>query len=593
MPYRKQLFVNKYDNLQDMIDVDDSRGKSVPINMNFIEEGYITKDTGFEYFSDEDDTLRHSLFHYKKKNGVSYIVSAKDSKLQSHNHARKVVVNASSNLFTLNAHKLANNDRIKVWSTEELPGGTDAEKEYFVINANTNDLQISETEGGASIGISSVGSGEIYIKPQRKGWEDFTETWTAGHEFGFKVYDDFLWGGNAKDDYFKFDGTSFTKYPNAPKGNVFEIFEDQMFVTGVKNNPGAYYYSKIGDASDFTDTTRIIAPLGTDAAMTMKNYYGALLLFKRESIWKVTFQYDQIVNLFVPKVVVQSKTYGACSKDAVTWVENDIWFFTGRELRALGFTENQSGTFGVNNSVISESIKETLKLIEPKNFHKIKAFYANSKYYLAVPIKSDENNTLFVNHLLYKRRWTKYIGRKKAHINSFMKIDDDIFSSVNTVPYRIIKWSDALNDGDDAISSEVFFRRIEDPLFNRFRIYRYIDLKFKDLIATVRLIIKSEANDQSIKIIKDSYIGYAKETMENALGEVPAGQSLVADSFGENVEFSPFIKKRGSFLAKAQALIVGISNNKKNETFTLSEFILLGYEEPRRTFSGRRIIGMK
>ncbi|MHA1401172.1 MAG: hypothetical protein ACTSQE_12555 [Candidatus Heimdallarchaeaceae archaeon] len=512
MPYKKQLFTKKYDNLQDLIDVDDSRGRSVPINMNFIEEGYLTKDTGYQFFSDEDLLQRYSLFHYKKEDGTSFIISAYDTKLQK-------------------------------W------------------------------DGAA--------------------WVDLTaDIWTIDTEFSFYVYNNELWGSNGVDDYFKFNGTAITKYATAPKGTSLEVFEDRMFVTGVSTAPGTYYYSNIGAPQTFT-VTDLVKPLGTDKAMTMKNYHGTLLMFKEKSIWKLSFQYDQIVSLFVPKITLQSNTYGVASKDSVVWAENDLWFFTGSEVRAIGFVDNQAGVFGVNQAVISEQIKETLKNIDISNYSKIRTFYLDRKYYLSVPIGEDTNNVLFVCHLLYRQRWTKYTGRMKSLINSFLEIDGEMHTNTNVEPFRIIKWDDSLNDDVTAISSEVFFRRIEDKLFNRFVTYRYIDLKLKDIVSTIRLIIKAEASDTTTSIIKDTYIGFVTEDMENSLGEVPVAQVLVADSFGETIQNSPFVKKRGSFLSKSQALIIGLANDRLNETFTISEFILLGYEERRKTFSGSKIISMK
>jgi len=592
MPYKKQLFTKKYDNLQDMIDVDDSRGRSVPINMNFIEEGYLTKDTGFKYFSDEDDAIRHSLFHFKKTNGESYIISGKGTKMQSFNHMKPITAVASTDVITHTAHGFVDTDEVTFWTDDTLPAGLEIDTVYFVRDAVANTFKVSLTSGGTAVDITSTGSGNNFVRGVNKGWEDLSPTFTEGAEFGFYVYSDTLYGSNSYEDYFSWTGQVFTDYASAPKGDTLEVFEDQMFVTGVRDEPGSYYYSDIGDATTFPGT-KVVKPLGTDKAMGMKNYHGTLLMFKEKSIWKLTFQYDQIVSLFLPKITLQSNTYGACSKDAIAWVENDIWFFTGTEVRAIGFVDNQAGVFGVNDSVISDQIKETLKNIDRANFSKVKTFYLDRKYYLSVPISKETNNVLFVNHLLYKRRWTKYTGRLKSVVNSFVEVDGELITSTGVAPFRTVKWDDSLNDEETAIASEVFFRRIEDALFNRFLTYRYIDLKLKDIISTMRLVIKSEASDTTTSIVKDSYIGFATEDMENALGEVPSGQILVADSFGEDVQNSPFVKKRGSFLSKSQALIIGLANDKLNETFTLSEFILLGYEERRKTFSGRKIISMK
>jgi len=594
MPLKKSLFTIPYDNLQDLIDIDDSRGRSVPVNMNFIEEGFLTKDTGFSYLSSEDTDLRHSLFNFKKTNGESYILSMSGTKIQSY-HNKYLFTAATSDVCTSAGHGLVDTDQVNVFTNDTLPAGLAVDTIYFVRDVTTDTFKLSLTEGGTAVNITNTGSGEQRIQKIVAEWDNLPGTYEEDAEWAYSTYDDELFMSNGVDDYMKFNGSSFTTYSSAPKGTSLAVFEDRMFVCGVASAPGTYFYSNIGDAETF-DSGDIVKPLGTDPAQTMRNYYGTLLLFKKESIWKLTFQYNQVVALFVPKLVIQSNNYGAASKDSVRWVENDIWFFTGREVRAIGFVDNQSGVFGVNKAVISESIKETLLLLKTENFSKVKTFYTNRRYYLSIQLgsTSTQNDINFVCHLLYGNKWTKYTERMKAKANSFMQIDDSIYTTTSSAPFRTILWDDSLrDDAETAINSEVLFQRIEDRMFNRFRIYRYLDMKFKDLIANVEINIKTEANDRTSSLVKTTYIGNAVEGFENSLGEVPPGQMLVADSFGELVETSPFIKKRISFLSRSQAYIIGLKNNGLGETFTICAFNLMGYEEPRKQFSGRKIISIR
>ena len=176
-------------------------------------------------------------------------------------------------------------------------------------------------------------------------------------------------------------------------------------------------------------------------------------MFKKDSIWKLTFVYDQVATAFVPKIDSQSGTYGACSRKAVEWVENDLWFFTGTEVRAIGITDNITGALGINKTVISENIKETLKLIDFDNWSKVVTFYNNRRFYLGIPLDGDEVDTLFVCHTLYKNSWTKYTDRDKANVNGFMIIDEIIYSSTSQVPYGIIKWTVEDDDADDINNS--------------------------------------------------------------------------------------------------------------------------------------------
>lgn len=363
MPLSKTEFTILKDNLAKAVDVDDSQGRSVPTNMNYVEEGYLIKDTGYIPVGISTLTLDHSIFYYQKKNGISYLIRGKGTKLQR------------------------------------------------------------------------------YSFPDRT-WYDIagSPTFTADAEFGYVVYNDDLYFGNAVESLYKWNGTTFTEYASAPKGNILEIFEDRLFITGVRSEKLTVYYSNVGVPTTFS-APDLLKPLGTDQVTGLVNYYGTLLIFKSGSIWKLTFVYDQVVSLFVPKLELQSNNYGACSYKAVTWVENDVWFFTGREVRSIGYKDQQIGILGVNNSVISDEIKETLKTIVTTDYPKVSVFYSDRRFYLAVPLAARENNCTFVCHLLYGNKWTKYTGRDKARFRSATKIDDIIYTTNGNSPYGVIKWT--------------------------------------------------------------------------------------------------------------------------------------------------------
>lgn len=371
MPLRKQQFTEVFDNLPRAIDIDDNVGRSVPTNMNFIEEGFLIKDTGYVAFGGTPTANTHSPFYYKKKNGDTFFIRVSGDKLQQYSYVDK--------------------------------------KWYDISNS---------------------------------------PTFTVGAKMGYIVYDDELWFGNAVESLHKWDGTTFTEYASAPKGNILEIFEDRLCVSGVTAEPLTVYYSNVGVPQTFS-VSDVLNPLGTDSVTDLVNYYGTLLIFKKNSIWKLTFVYDQVVSLFVPKLELQSGNYGACSLKATTWVENDIWFFTGREVRSIGYKDQQIGILGVNTSVISEQIKETLEDVAISNFSKVVVFYHERRFYLTVPLSSDDNDTMFVCHTLYSNSWTKYTGREKARAGDAVIVDDVIYTANQNSPYGIIKWTVDTADSQD------------------------------------------------------------------------------------------------------------------------------------------------
>jgi hypothetical protein len=598
MPLKKEQFTIVQDDLQKVIDVDDSRGRSCPINMNLIEEGFITKDTGCALFGTATTSLFHSLFNYKLKNGTNYIIGATGDRLKKYNTTSLDWEDITSGTVTMTiatpcvvsqtAHGLKAGSKIVFSTTGALPTGLTAGTTYYVIAAGltADAFEVSTSLAGPAVNTSGTQSGTHTI----------TRLYTVDAEFGFQVYDNVLYGCNAVENYFKWTGTVFTEYDTAPKGNVLEIFEDRMFVTGVTAEPLSVYYSKVATPTDFTVSSTaggVLKPIGTDTVSALENYYGQLLIFKKDTIWKMTFVYDSTVTLYVPKIELQSGTYGACGRKAVCWVENDIWFFTGREVRSLGYKDQQVGVLGVNTSVISEPIKETLYTIDKSNLPNVVAFYNDRRFYLAVTLSAGTNNTIFVCHTLYKNTWTKYSDRIKANVNCFMVIDNIVYSAKSSASYGVLKWTPTLlNDNGTAISSSVYFRKIEDKDFNRFTMYRYLDLMFKNLQGKITVAVKQDANDIRYSKTKLFYIGTSLENEEGTLGETPFGQVLIADSYGETIESAPFLKNRISFLIKAQTLTIGLSNSSLEETFTVSQYALSGFKEPRKLFRPKSIISM-
>lgn len=120
-----------------------------------------------------------------------------------------------------------------------------------------------------------------------------------------------------------------------------------------------------------------------------------------------------------------------------------------------------------------------------------------------------------------------------------------------------------------AIDSSVFFKRIEDDIFNSFAFYRYLDILFKDLDGFVTVTVRDEREDISTDRTKTFSVG------NTSSGTV-----------------SPFQKKRISFIIKNQAVIIGVSNANLNETFSIAQFVLTGHQKSRKMFSSSNIISM-
>jgi hypothetical protein len=151
--------------------------------------------------------------------------------------------------------------------------------------------------------------------------------------------------------------------------------------------------------------------------------------------------------------------------------------------------------------------------------------------------------------------------------DGFIGTIDDVFY-VLTIGTPVIDWNIDSLTSLFPINSSVTFKRIEDKEITRFNLYRYLDAQFKDLDGYVTVTILEEKNDLSYSKSKQFLVGNTGTTV------------------------SPFVKKRISMLSKNQAILITLSNNKLNETFTICQYSLTGFKEPRKLYKLSKIISI-
>ena len=109
-----------------------------------------------------------------------------------------------------------------------------------------------------------------------------------------------------------------TTYASGPKGNIFINANNRIFVAGDPNNQQSVYFTKYGDATDFTGITTLI----TDSTATAAGYFnlgeggggvtdmvldeGSIYIFKKAIVYKATLS-DSLYTL-VPLKPFDSKS---------------------------------------------------------------------------------------------------------------------------------------------------------------------------------------------------------------------------------------------------------------------------------------------
>lgn len=59
----------------------------------------------------------------------------------------------------------------------------------------------------------------------------------------FAVYKNVVYGCNGVDDYFDYDGSTYTEHAAVPKVRYLSYLGDRMFGAGDDSNPNSLYYT--------------------------------------------------------------------------------------------------------------------------------------------------------------------------------------------------------------------------------------------------------------------------------------------------------------------------------------------------------------
>lgn len=630
-------------------DVDDGT-REVPVNMNFTDEGYLSRDTGVTTFADTGSSLIRRLIKYKKKSGTTYKLRLDGQKLLKYDSVSNTYVplqtesaalagTAATTAPTAGTGTLTTNATAVVGVGTNFTGELTANVSFIIVNgvsrlvtaiadathatidaafdvdittasaftisaqlitgtgtAFNTDLivgQVIRVGPSATYVVRSITSATVLVVEKAPAatasglsyYKDSEYLFDTTAKMGYVEYLDTLYLGNGVDLFATFDGTQLKFVRALPRGNVYEIYKDRLFVSGTVREPLSTYYSDPAAPTTF-QVSSVFQLVGTDKVTGLITYYSSLIIFKEKSIHKMTFTYDPIAVAFLPEFEVVNRNYGCSSIRGYTWVENNVWFFTGSEVRAVGFKDQQIGVLGVDNSILSNDIKETMKLITAGMEDDVVVFYSARKFYLSLALSSSTyNNTIFVAHTLYGNKWTKYVNRIKSSVSDFMVDNDIIYTASGNVNGVMYTWTSSYNDNDADYEYYVTFRKYVDKDFASRKTYRYLDFQFKNLEASAAVYIYSDDFDVRNTATAPIYIGTQLENEDNALGEVDFGEQLLGDAFGEDVDAASFINRRISFLKKGQTLQWRIGGVTKNQSFTLAQMILYAFTHPRKQYS--------
>jgi hypothetical protein len=188
---------------------------------------------------------------------------------------------------------------------------------------------------------------------------------------------------------------------------------ERLFAAGDIQNPNALYYSEVGDPT-YWKTTSIIQAITDDADVItgLKEYHGALLVFKKRTVY-AWFGYNPATDVTFKQLNVDT---GTQSPRTICNVGNYLLYLGEDGVYALkGTYENVINTQKISTNITPDIVRAMHTYYACDD--SAAAIYDNGKYMIAFPLSDAYvNNTLYVLHTELSDFdagnfcWTQYTG---------------------------------------------------------------------------------------------------------------------------------------------------------------------------------------
>lgn len=221
-----------------------------------------------------------------------------------------------------------------------------------------------------------------------------------------------------------YDGNTTEAGKKCPRARFSVVYKDYHFASGVDGQPYRVYMSGLNEPDRFTrkdavGENKIELNKGTEVpgatlftgdnspnAFDVNRYDGervtgfgffqdALIIFKENSIWQMTLNEDSI-----PIISRVTNAYGCVAHGSIATVENDCYFLGREGVMVLGNEPNYYAAIRTN--ILSARIANTIARINSAAYNKVRAYFFDQRYHLAVPLDTEVNNNTM---LVYDKRF--------------------------------------------------------------------------------------------------------------------------------------------------------------------------------------------
>ena len=582
----------------------DNKDASDLLNIKFTDNGIAEKRDGFIINGNELDNIPTGLGVFITPTNDDVLMVVDGGKLKRLNTATWVDVSGSvtispdSSVFTTSV-----NGKFFVWDGLGVaPNGASGGKFYSVTAATANISAVAGSVVGDYFTNTSAGTLTILGVSTPTMRTVKSTSATAG-----TLQADTAIGGGCM----IYDGTTTSAGRKCPKGSFSIVYKDYHFVSGVEGQPYRVYQSGLNEPDRFTRAatvsgspiqlnTQTDVPAATlfvgdnsPNAFDVNRYDGekvtgfgffqdALIIFKEGSIWQMTLNEQSI-----PVISRITNAYGCVSHGSICTVENDTYFLGREGVMVLGNEPNYYAAIRTN--ILSARIANTISRINTAAYNKIRSFFFNQRYHLAVPLDTEVNNNTM---LVYDKRfyawsvWDVPASGLGSYLDTANKLQFVFTNSQNKALNRFTP--DVYNDNGQAIHAWWRSRAFHGRKIEYMKWWKQLRPIFKGINGSIILSLFDEEGEFDASdeyTISPPLLGGLGSHM---YGEAIFGGGEADDYLGTNAGTGGSSGTSGHHVAntnnskplfidikhKSRTFGFQIENNKPDENFALLGFMI-------------------
>jgi len=346
----------------------------------------------------------------------------------------------------------------------------------------------------------------------------------------------------------KWNGTTYTEYPDQPKYRYINMVSDRLYWAGVDNATSSLFYSSVAPANwSVIDTDYYVIWWDELWRINWLTWFGNLILvMKSWNIYSADLTQTSSLWEIIPKATPIDSQTGWYSDRTIANVWNSLVYLTERGVDTLQQRYTSAWASTIESAPLDETVRELTTQIEEKQLNANCWWYIKrlGNYYFTFDTNGDNipDTTLVYNAMV--KAWTQYTYPTAYdygfYINSSGEYQYTLASASSDQMYEIEAWFD---DDGELIAHELKTKSFDFGEPGTFKTYEYIDvIGEKNKYFDIQLDIEVDWVVVGWGMITDDMIIETKPT--ETLGTRPIGvDSLTGSAQTEAVYLYQFVAR--------------------------------------------------